>query len=515
MKGWYQRTFNDWPSEGNKAKLKEHQPHQNGVPDQQPAGHHPMISPVFSPPQQRQTYPQNEPSYAGQQVSSVNSYYRSASSPHQAMGEALSLHHPLVQNCHSLPGHRHPQITSAASHSMYQRGGPQGLPNGLDQQTSSRQYNSLPQQNGPGHQSDGNASQLSAGAIRPPHQQNHLQYRQNDYPQQATTQANEGGNPLRQDALLETHGPSDRDINQMNFKADDTFQKLLDTDWFHPDGPFGGGLNLPVDGQPSGLQNNAASKQFILASDDHPPQIPNDQGTSQATAKSSTTGSDNDKMHALPSHQHQSSALKGQHEPARGSSKHYRSSSILSDPTPPPQYPLPVDPPINSRVIHKGSNMAWRAVLIRGRSMVTVDPDILPTDHSPKRVKGVGTKSHDSMVIHPEHLRAPHPVAPSSCASYAEQAAAAPVPLSNRPVSSTNVSVRSSLRDSGYISILDSAVVESMRSSFSTLKLTDADFKTDYKEADDGYVDVEITTKGRMRRSLIERMHTPIIGLDF
>jgi hypothetical protein len=486
-----------------------------------------MISPALSPPQQGQSYPHNEQKYANQRVSFANSYYRCpVSSPHQAMGEALPLHdtadyQAFFQNNHYLPSHHHPQITAAVSHNMYQQGDPQDLPLGLDPQMPSGQYDSLPQQSGPRHQSDGNASQLPAGAIRQPHQQDHPQYQQNGYLQQATSQVNEGGNSVRQDALPEPNGPSSRDMNQMNFAADEdliTVEEFLATDWFYLDGPVGGDINLPVDGQPSALQSNTAPKQFVPASDDqrsHHSQTSNHQSTSQVTAKTFTAGPGNDQIHALPSHQHQSSALTGQHEPLRASSKHHRSSSILSDPTPPPQYPLPADPPINSRVIHKGPNLApWRHVLINGDSMVTIDPDRLPTDHPPKRVKGVGTKSHDSMVIHPEHLKAPHPVASGSSASYAEQAAAARIPPNNGPVNSSNVSVRSSLRDSGYISMLDSAVVESMRSSLGSLKLTDANVRTDYKEADDGYVDVEITTKGRMRRSLIERMHPPIIDPD-
>lgn len=530
VKGWYQRTFNDWPSEGHKAKAKEHRPQQIGVPYQQQTGHHPKIFPAFPPPQQRQSYPQNEQNYVSQQASSANSYYPPVSSPLQAMGEVLPLHgttnyDPLFQNHHYLPIYQHPQINSAASHSMYRRGDHQDLARGLNPQMSSGGYSSLPP-----HHSDGNVLQLSAGAIRPPHQQDHPRLHQNSYLQQASTQANEGGNPVGHDVLQNSIGPPSRDMNQTNLTDESqiTFQQFLNSDSLNPDcresmGPFGGGLNLAWDAQPLALQSNAAPKQSVLAYDDqryHPSQTSHHQSAWQASAEPFTTGPSNDQIHALSSHhEHPSGALAGQNEPARASNKHHRSSLILSCPTPPPQYPLPEDPPKDFRVIHKGPNEPWHLLRMEGGSRVTVDPDSLPTDHPPKRVKGVGTKSHDSMAIHPEHLKAPRPVAPGNSASYVKQAAAARVPLSNRPVNSSNVSVRSSLRDSGYISILDYdklnlTIVESMQSSFSTLNLTDAKCKTDYREADDGYVEVEITTKGRMRRSYIERMHSPVVGPD-
>ncbi|KAH8590667.1 hypothetical protein B0O99DRAFT_634377 [Bisporella sp. PMI_857] len=304
------------------------------------------------------------------------------------------------------------------------------------------------------------------------------------------------------------------------------FEKLLGSDFLYPNcsvspGHFGGDLTLPLDGQRFTLQSNAPRKQSVMAYDEqryHPSQPPN-QSTSQATAEIFAASLGNDQIHVLPSHEHPSSTHAGQHGSTRASNKHYRSISILSSPTPPPQCPLPADPPTKFKVMHKGPNVGsnvghWRPVCVKKGSMVTVDPDNWPTDHPPKRVKGVGTRSHDSMVIHPEYLKIPHLVAPGTSASYVEQAATARVPLSCRPANSSNVSVRSSLRDSGYISMLDSTIVESMQSSFSALKLTDAECRADYEEADDGYVDVKITTKGRMRRSYIEKMHSPISGPD-
>jgi hypothetical protein len=141
---------------------------------------------------------------------------------------------------------------------------------------------------------------------------------------------------------------------------------------------------------------------------------------------------------------------------------------------------------------------------MEGSSLVDVDPGRFPTDNAPKRVKGVGTESRDSIVIHQEHLKPPQPSTPGT-------AAATRVPLTHQPVISSNVSVCSSI-DSGYISILDSTILESMQSSFSTLKLTPGEWKTDYKEADDGYVEAEITVKGRWRISQIERMQSLVFG---
>ncbi|KAH6675862.1 hypothetical protein B0J14DRAFT_373368 [Halenospora varia] len=536
VKGWYQRTFSDWPSEEHKTKFKEHRPLQNGPSHQQPAGHLPKKSPACFPPQQRQSFSQHEPNYASQRASSANPNYRPIYSQRQAMGEALpphatAIYQPVYQNNHYPLVQNYPQITSPASYDMFQLADTQGLPNGLNLQLSPGQYDSPPPpKKGPGHISDGSASQLSIGAIGPPHQQVRHRFQQNGYFQQARNQANEGGNPIGHAVLQEPNELLGRDMNQMDLTTDQnpmTFEPVLGPDLLYSNcavnlGHFGGDLPLPLDGQQFPLQSNAPPKQSVLAYDGqryHPSQLPQHQSTSQATAELFATSPGNDQIHVLPSHEHPSSTLAGQHRPTRASNKHYRSFSILSNPTPPPQYPLPADPPTKFKVMHKGPNAGsnvghWRPVCVKGGSMVTVDPDGLPTDHPPKRVKGVGTRSHDSMVIHPEYLKIPHLVAPGTPASYVEQDATARVPLSHRPVNSSNVSVHSSLRDSGYISMLDSTIAESMQSSFSALKLTDAECRRYYEEADDGYVDVEITTKGRMRRSYIEKMHSPIFGPD-
>jgi hypothetical protein len=146
--------------------------------------------------------------------------------------------------------------------------------------------------------------------------------------------------------------------------------------------------------------------------------------------------------------------------------------------------------------------------------MVKVNPNEFPTDHLRKRTKRkIGSETRDSIAIYQEqHPEGTHPIPTGSPASYAARTSAARNPLLNRPVNSSNVSVRSSLRDSGYISNFDSAVLESIRSSLSSVTLAnDLDLNTDYKEDDDGYVEVEVQAKFLVRRSFIEKRDAPIV----
>ncbi|KAH8590666.1 hypothetical protein B0O99DRAFT_634376 [Bisporella sp. PMI_857] len=92
VKGWYRRTFPDWPSEEHKTKFKEHRLPQNGPSHHQLAGHHTKNSPACFPPQQRQRVPQHGPNYTSQQASSATPNHHPIYSQGQAMGEGLPPH---------------------------------------------------------------------------------------------------------------------------------------------------------------------------------------------------------------------------------------------------------------------------------------------------------------------------------------------------------------------------------------------------------------------------------------
>jgi hypothetical protein len=145
---------------------------------------------------------------------------------------------------------------------------------------------------------------------------------------------------------------------------------------------------------------------------------------------------------------------------------------------------------------------------MNGSSMVKVDPDGFPTDHPRKRVKGQpGSETRDSIALYQMQLNMPNLVPQETPASQAMQSDATGNPTVNHHVRPSKDSVHSDLRDSGYVSVSDSAVVDSIRSSFSSLNLADdVNFQTGYKEADDGFVHVKVEAVWRMRRSYLEKL---------
>jgi hypothetical protein len=150
--------------------------------------------------------------------------------------------------------------------------------------------------------------------------------------------------------------------------------------------------------------------------------------------------------------------------------------------------------------------------------MVKVNPSEFPTDHRRKRPRGkIGKKeTRDSIAIYQEqHLEGAHAISPGKPVSYVAQTSVARNPLVNRLDNSSNVSARSSLRDSGYISTFDSAVLESIRSSLSSFTLADDPIlNTDYKEDDDGNVEVEFRGKCRVRKSYIQKRDSSVVIMD-
>lgn len=152
-----------------------------------------------------------------------------------------------------------------------------------------------------------------------------------------------------------------------------------------------------------------------------------------------------------------------------------------------------------------------------GNSMVKINPNEFPPNHRRKRPRGkIANEARDSIALYPkQNSGGTRSIPAGSPASHVARASAARGPLVNRPVNSSNVSVHSSLRDSGYISNFDSAMVESIRSSLSSFALTDdPNLNTDYKEDGDGYVVVEVQAKWRVRKSYLEKRDSLVVVVD-
>jgi hypothetical protein len=282
-----------------------------------------------------------------------------------------------------------------------------------------------------------------------------------------------------------------------------------------------GGVHLPVDGRQFTMQGAVVPEQFVLRSEGRGfnTQPPNHQIVSDSGDGSSAISPSNIyQAFASPSHQYPNDAVSLQSERFHTSAKHYRNNSVFSNPAPPPQSLLPLVPQPGFGVIHKGPNHPWQPIRVDGNSMVKVNPNEFPTDHRRKRPRGkIGKReTRNSIAIYQEqHLEGAHAISPGNPAYYVAQASAARNPLVNQLVNSSNVSVRSSLRDSGYISNFDSAMVESIRSSLSSFTLADGPIlNTDYKEDDDGNVEVEFKGKCRVRRSYIEKRDSSIVIMD-
>jgi hypothetical protein len=296
-------------------------------------------------------------------------------------------------------------------------------------------------------------------------------------------------------------------------------QDTIDLGNVEDTGCLDGGPSLSMDDQQINMQDDEAGRQLDPASHhQRSNSLPraNPQSVAQLPADPLTMGSQNDRTCSTLSPQKLDCSCEGQHGILQPSAKHYRTNSIFNNPTPPPQYPLP-PAPTKFGVIHKGHNQkSWRPIGVNSSGMVKVDPDGFPTDHRRKRVRGQpGSETRDSIALYQLQLNAPNPVPQESPASQAMELDTTQNPTVDHYVHPSKVSVHSDLRDSGYVSVFDSAVLDSIRSSFSSLNLADdVNFKTDYKEADDGFVDVEVEAKWRMRRSALEKLKdAPINGL--
>jgi hypothetical protein len=218
-----------------------------------------------------------------------------------------------------------------------------------------------------------------------------------------------------------------------------------------------------------------------------------------------------------PNAQQPDCLFEGQNGTSYSSAKHYCNNPIFDNHNPAPQYPLPPLPTMNSGVIHKGYNQtSWCPIGVKGSSITKVDPDGFPTNHRRKRLRGQsGREFRDSIALWQLQHNSSNLAAQESHTSQATQPDTTQNPTAIHHDRPRKVSVQSDLRDSGYASIFDSAV-DTMRSSISSLNLADdVNFKTDYEEADDGYVEVKLNAQWRMRRSYLEKLRdAPLSGLS-
>jgi len=474
VKGWYQRTFDDWSSHSS-SKTKQPPPNPSTDRSQYTLGHPGTNSAYPLQQQQQGELFQNRTHVENQQASYENSYLASSHPRYLDAGESVVTPEAIPQTFYNASSHHYPQADLVApSYDVGQFDNFQGP---------------LPQQPGLGHIS-GNTFPFSYANHVPSYGQNQLASRQTNYCQPAFTPSNTERGLVRAefrqelggrsslsmgDTVSEADGismnrtqfpypesPSLRDINQDQWESERRDLSFEGHGFFYTEGIVA--PKQPLQGIMQGTQSlgqvNQYRKTSVLAVSGSAQLQPSlyqqgpNEPDAQQTGRSST------------------------------SKKHHRTSSTFLEPTPPPQRPLPPDPPVKTTVIRNRRHAGWQLMYINQGNVVPFDPNKLPKGPSAKRARGLARKSHDSMALYPE------------------QAVTTQTQTSGELCSPSNTSIHSSTRDSGYVSLVDSTVHESLDAALSTMKLTG--------EADDGWLDVEITTKGRMRRSrYIEKMGSP------
>jgi hypothetical protein len=469
VKEWYKRTFpGEWPSAGNKGGTKEgrqpirrsrSQPQRHtGVRYQQQAGYFPQNPPDFSLLRHRQDDLKCTQNDHVQQASAaiIDSRHQYGSLHDQQNGDV-------------------PQL-------------PHGTAVDAPYQENIRQ-----------DQACGYPPQMTPTSFHSTCKQNNTQYHCHDFVPQMPPGDFESLYQLDEPFTGLSHSPID-------------LGNAADT------GSLDGGLSLSMHDQQLNVQDNETARQPDQASHyqrSNPLQHANHQSVPQLPTDPLIIGSRNDRPCFTPKPQQLDCSFEGQHGTLQPSAKHYRTNSILDNPTSPPQCPLPPAPTMKLGVIHKGYNQkSWQPIGMNGSGMFKVDPDGFPTDHPRKRIKGQpGSETRDSITLYQLQLNVPNLAPQESPASQAMQSDTTQNPEVSHHVHPWKVSVHSDLRDSGYVSIFDSAL-DSMRSSISSLNLADeVNFKTDYKEADDGFVDVKVKAKWRMRRSYLDKLRdAPING---
>jgi len=463
VKGWHARTFpGEWPSPVNKGGIKEdRQPMRRPRPQQQP---HPGVS-----------------------------CHQQADCPLQPPPAFF------------LPQHQQDDLNCTQ--------------NGYVRQASAAIIDSRPRRDSLQDQQNGDVPQLPrAGTIDPFCQENIPQYQASGYTPQIPSVSSHS--TYKQDSIqYHYHGFDPQLLSDSICQPGEPFptpsQNHIELGNAEDTGCLDGGLSLSVGDQQLNIRDNEAARQpdpALHHQRSNPLQHVNHQSVPQSPAYLLTTGSGIDRTYSTLNPQQLD--FEEQHGTLQPYAKHY-CNSMFDNPTPAPQYPLP-PAPTKFRVIHKGHNQnTWRPIGVNGNGMVKVDPDEFPTDHRRKRVKGQpGSETRDSIALYQLQLNVPNPVPQGSPASQPMECDTTRNPPVSHHVHPSKSSVHSDLRDSGYVSAFDSAVLDSIRSSFSSLNLADdVDFKADYEEAGDGFVDVKVNAKWRMRRSHIEKLKdAPING---
>ncbi|KAF8853996.1 hypothetical protein BDZ45DRAFT_677258 [Acephala macrosclerotiorum] len=188
---------------------------------------------------------------------------------------------------------------------------------------------------------------------------------------------------------------------------------------------------------------------------------------------------------------------------------------------------LPPSPPQSPPAFRRrGNQPSVHPIQMQDSSIVAISPYGYSTDQRRKRARrqlGSETQrtrsprlseTHHPIGIYHDHHESPIDLSvPVSSSSSNTPQVTTRKPLSNQPVNPTNTLARSNVRDSGHVSLFESAMEEKLRKSLSSLKLTDEP-KFKYSESDDGYVDVKVKTYWRVRRSYILSMDSHEAQVD-
>ncbi|CZR55648.1 uncharacterized protein PAC_05536 [Phialocephala subalpina] len=523
VKGWYKRNFNDWPDEGDDTKSTGSGRRQSGAQYPPPSNHLAQTRIQYP-----QTYPQNEQYYKTPQALGEiqhqwpNGFSQQDNGPPQSRFQNAARHGFVERGFHGY---------QTTSQSPPRQQALQYLSNSPGVHPLSRQslppYHHLNQQDISYH----NIPPSAVGDRDSLHQQGHLG--SGPQPQQIV----EAGcparfTPLQQVGVLFDHERYQVDgsgiicdstrspAGRQEWSSPGYYESLLNMEFDAGMDAVGESVHLALGGQDNTEGTNAGVHGPALASHSHlphAPQVLNNQRPSHLASKSLVMSPPHRGVSTFTNQQHVEGTCVQQVEHTYPMAGHSRNSTVFRS-TIAPRHVVPPNPPQNSPVLRRrGNQPSWHPILLQDSSIVAISPDGFSTDLPRKRVRrqpGSETQrsrslrlseTRDSIDIYHDQRETANSLPASSSTFFDTRLVTTRKPLSNQPVKHSNTSVHSSVRDSGYVSLFESVIEETLRNSLNSLKLTDEP-KFKYRESIDGYVDVKVKTNWRVRRSYILSM---------
>ncbi|KUJ18529.1 uncharacterized protein LY89DRAFT_498666 [Mollisia scopiformis] len=507
VKGWYKRKFKDWPEDNDEVQSMGSRRRYSDIPPPLEAYHLWQMRSRY--PQSSQTYSHNSQNILEEQQADATSQPTDNLPPR---GTGISLEWTQNAPTYGLPE----ELVLYESQAASRRPSRQELENN---QMNNSHPGTFSNQSFQPHQPWETQYESTYGSIAQPSFENDSSQHRDDLrssrvvypPQKFLERRDETTQQYARESRSHQEGISFQqviytDLDQ-SVNGFSTNFPICDTQWSPGPGDFENLLSTDSDADivqhddTTVLMRASATSCESMTSGSyvpHTPPMPSVPPTSGSVLRPSDISLRKDEV---------DHSIDQQHEPNRMSTKHHRISSTFSDPTMPPQYSLPPDPPRVPAVVRRRADQTvptpWKPVYVEDSKIVAVDPQEFPTAHPRKLVK---RQLRDSIGIYHDQRETPS-IAPTSTTDLSGTAPdTSRKPLRDQPVNPSNASIRSSIRDSGYISSVESVWMESMRNSFSSLQLEDPKFKTTFSEDDDGYVHFKFKAKCSVRKSYIARL---------